>query len=112
MKPQTITLTGSGSGATNSAPVRLNWRADSTSLSFGTDGSTTSFTAQYTMTPPNGYADASAWASGATWHDCVAVSGATAAASESLVGPVQGIRLAADASGTDTGTLIVTQATV
>lgn len=109
MKPTTITHTGSGSGATNSAPVRVNWRSDVTSLSFATDGSTTGFTGQFTLTPPEDYASASAWASAATWHDCETITGVTAAASERLAGPVQGIRLAADANGTDTGTLIIIQ---
>lgn len=110
MKPQTISHDGTGSGTSNSSPVRVNWRADETSLSFATDGSTTGFTAQYTMTAPDGYASASAWATGATWHDCVTIAGVTAGASEVLTGPVQGIRLQADANGTDTGTLIATQA--
>jgi hypothetical protein len=110
MKPISIELTGTGSAA-NSDPVRVNWRADVTTLSFGTDGSTTGFTAQFTMEPPEDHASASAWASAATWHDCETISGVTANASEALIGGIQGVRLQADANGTDTGTLWITQAT-
>lgn len=109
MRPQIITLTGSGAGATQSDPVRLNWRAHPTSFGFSTDGSTTAFTAQYTVTPPNGYASATDWGNGATWYD-TAIAAATAAADAGITVPIQGARLIADANGTDTGTLIVTQA--
>lgn len=109
MQPKTITLTGSGAGTTNSDPYRTDWRNSDISLSFNTSGSTTGFTAQYTMTPPDGYASATAWASGATWHNADTINAATAKAAESIVGPVQGVRLQANATGTDTGTLIVTQ---
>lgn len=108
MKPTTIEHTGSGAGTTNSSPVRVNWRTEKISLSFSTDGSTTGFTAQYTMLEPENYASASAWATAATWHSVTEISGATAAASAVIDGPVQGIRLQADANGTDTGSLIIT----
>lgn len=110
MRPQTITQTGSGSGTTNSDPVRVSCRATTTSLSFKTSGSTTGFTAQYTMLAPEGYASASAWATAATWHDVTELSAKTAAAAAAIFAPIQGVRLQANASGTDTGTLIVTQA--
>jgi hypothetical protein len=109
MGTNTITQTGSGSGTTNSDPVRLNWRRQITSLSFSTSGSTTGFTAQYTLTPPSGYASASAWATGATWHSCEDIAAVTAATSEAIYAPVQGVRLQANASGTDTGTLRILQ---
>lgn len=108
MKPRTLSLTGSGAGVTNTDPLRVNWRTDDTSLSFGTSGSTTGFTAQYTMTPPDGYASASAWATAAVWHNST-IAAATADAADFISGPVQGIRLQANATGTDTGTLTVTQ---
>ena len=110
MRPQIITLTGSGSGVTNSLPIRMNWRVSNVSLSLGTDGTTTGFTAQYTMTPPDDYASSSAWGAGAVWHDFGAIDGVTQDAASVVPGPVQGIRLQADANGTDSGTLIATQA--
>lgn len=108
-RPKTITLTGSGSGTTNTDPYRIDWRHSDISLSFATDGSTTGFTAQYTMEPPDDYASASAWATGATWFDHDTIDGVTANATGGIQHPVQGVRLQADASGTDTGTLIITQ---
>lgn len=110
MRPKTITLTGSGSGTTNSDPLRTNWRVPTTSLSLKTSGSTTGFTAQYTLTSPDGYASASAWATAATWQDVTDIDTVTANASAGIFGPVQGVRLQANASGTDTGTLEVVQA--
>jgi hypothetical protein len=110
MRPKTITLTGSGAGTTNSAPYRLNWRSEQTLLAFSTDGSTTGFTVQYTATSPDGYASASAWGTAATWYAAgTELTGITANAANVIEAPVQGVRLQADASGTDTGTLIVTQ---
>lgn len=108
MRPTTLSLTGSGAGVTNTSPVRVNWRAEQTSLSFSTDGSTTGFTVQYTLTPPDGYASASAWASAAVWH-ASSISGATADEAGTIAGSVQGVRLQANASGTDTGSLIIAQ---
>lgn len=105
----TITLTGSGSGTSNSAPVRTNWRTQITSLSLSTSGSTTGFTAQYTLTPPDGYASASAWGTAAVWHSCDDIAAVTTATSEAIYAPVQGIRLQANSSGTDTGTLQIVQ---
>lgn len=107
MKPTTISLTGSGSGVTNTAPVRVNWRADVTGLQIDTDGSTTGFTAQYTLTAPDGYASAAAWAAAAVWTDGIAST--TADAVGTVTGPIQGVRLQADANGTDTGTLTIIQ---
>lgn len=112
---KTITLTGSGSGATNSDPYRVNWRDSQTFLSFTTDGSTTGFTAQHTNTPPDGYASAAAWGAAATWWDVedtvsgVDIAGVTADAKGVIDAPVHGVRLQADANGTDTGILVITQ---
>ena len=108
MRPKTLTLTGDGEGVTNTAPLRCNWRTSTVSLSLSTDGSTTAFTAQYTMTPPDGYASATAWAAAAQWFDVDDIDAATAAASAAIFAPVQGVRLQASADGTDTGTLVVT----
>jgi hypothetical protein len=113
MKPKTITLTGNGTGTSNSSPLRVNWRTETTSLSFKTSGNTTNFAVQYTVTPPDGYATAAAWASAAQWHTAyngaTPLSGLTAAATTTLIGPVHGIRLEANNAGADTGTLFVTQ---
>lgn len=109
MRPVSITHTGSGSGVTNSDPVRMNWRVKNTAFSLDTDGSTTAFTVQYTLTPPDGYASAAAWAAGATWF-ATTVSAATADAAGSLSHPVHGLRVQASASGTDTATVWITQA--
>lgn len=108
MNSTTTTLTGSGAGVTNTDPIRVDWRASTTSLSFATDGSTTGFTVQYTLTKPEDYSSASAWASGATWHDS-SIAAATADEAGNITGSVQGVRLQANATGTDTGTLIVAQ---
>ena len=110
MRPKALTLTGSGSGTTNSAPLRVNWRAETTSLSLKTSGSTTGFSAQYTLTSPDGYASGTAWAAAATWHTVDDISAVTANAAAGIFGPVHGVRLQANASGTDTGTLTVIQA--
>ena len=112
MRPQTLTLTGSGSGTTNTSPLRVNWRVRATSLSLKTSGSTTGFTAQFTLTPPDDYASGSAWATAATWHNVDDIAAVTANASAGIFGPVQGVRLQANASGTDTGTLEVVQSVV
>lgn len=112
---KTITLTGNGSTTSNSDPYRLNWRDSQTTLVFTTDGSTTGFTVQYTLNIPEDYASASAWASAATWIDVenttlgVDLAGITADAQGTLEAPIQGIRLQADGSGTDTGTLQIAQ---
>lgn len=107
MRPRTLTLTGNGSGTTNTDPLRVSWRAPGYSLTFGTSGSSTGFTAQFTGTSPDGYASASAWATAATWHNVTDMAAITASASQKIGGPVQGIRLQANGTGTDTGTLNV-----
>jgi len=109
MRPKTITLTGSGSGTTNSNPLRVDWRNSDISLQLITDGSTTGFTAQYTMEPPAAHASLAAWASAATWMSHSELTGVTANDDGGIDKPVQGIRLQADANGTDVGQLIVTQ---
>lgn len=108
MKPTKITLTGNGSGTTNTDPVPLNYRAEVTALSFKTSGSTTGFTVQFTLEPVEGYATAAAWASAATWHNS-SIAAATANAAGSISHPVTGVRLQANGSGTDTGTLVILQ---
>lgn len=110
MKTTTVSLTGSGAGVTNTSPIRVNWRADVTGLQIDTDGSTTGFTAQYTLTPPDSYASASAWASAAVWSDGIAST--TSDAVGTVTGPIHGVRLQADANGTDTATLTILQSGV
>ena len=107
MRPQTITHSGSGAGVTNSDPVPVNWRKHDLSLFFTTDGSTTGFTAQYTGTSPEDYASAAAWNAAAVWTNHSTIAGETSAADGNIDFPVRGIRLQADANGTDTGTLII-----
>lgn len=104
MRPSTITLTGTGS-TLNSSPFPVDYRNQGISLSFDTDGSTTGFTVQYTLEPPENYASASAYNSGAKWHSHAGMSGMTADDDDGLVLPVRAIRLQADANGTDTGNL-------
>ncbi len=106
-KIKTRTLTGSGSGTTNSTPLRTDWRSPRIGLSLNTDGSTTGFTAQFTLDDPTQYADATAWAAGATWHNVTDIAAVTADTEALIVGPTQGVRLQANASGTDTGILTI-----
>lgn len=110
MKPKTISLTGSGAGVTNSAPVPTNWRDNRIALYFTTDGSTTGFTVQYTQTDPNDYASADDWKAADVWINHGNLASMTADEENNLTDPVRGIRLQADASGTDTGTLTMIQA--
>lgn len=109
MGPKTITLTGTGSGASNSSPVRLNRRGGNVALSFTTSGSTTAFTVQYTLTSPEGYASSTAWGAAAVWSNHSTLAAETAAADGVIDFPVQGVRLSASASGTDVGTLTILQ---
>lgn len=108
MRPKVITLTGTGSGASETSPVRVDSYSDRTGLGLQTNGSTTGFTVEYTRTSPAGYASASAWATAAAWT-ASSISGASADANDVVAGPVHGVRLKADASGTDTGTLTISQ---
>ena len=105
-RPKLITLTGSGSGTTNSNPYILNWReADPvTALGFDTDGSTTGFTVQYTLA--NSLSEAVAdW----VWFNHATMATMTAKTAGSLTVPATAIRLQANATGTDTGRLWVHQ---
>lgn len=111
MRPTTVSLTGSGAGITNSAPIRVNWRQSpfNANMVFTTSGATTVFTVQWTLDEPSNFASAALWNSGATWIDHSAMAGMTATSYGSLDYPVQGVRLQASAAGTDTGTLNFTQ---
>ncbi len=109
MRPKSISLTGNGSTVSNSAPVPISWRGHDASLFFTTSGSTTAFTAQYTGTNPEDYASAEAWNAASVWTNHSTVAGETAAADGNIDFPVRGIRLQANASGADTGTLIILQ---
>ena len=105
-RPNKITLTGSGSGTTNSSPLLLNWRARpfEVALAFDTGGSTTGFTVQMALNDPLVTAAAS-W----TWFNHTELAAMTADETGNLAFPVTAIRLQADANGTDTGTLFVIQ---
>lgn len=109
MRPTTVTVTGNGSTTENSQPVPINWRGGDTTLGFSTDGSTTGFTAQYTLEDQNDYDDAAAWNTNAVWYSATTINSATVNTAEVVQGAVRGVRLQADASGTDTGTMIILQ---
>ena len=104
-----ITQTGNGSTVSNSDPIPVNSQAVHTSLSFDTDGSTTGFTAQYTLENPQDYDTVALWVAGAAWHNGATIAAVTAINSETITGPITGVRLQANATGTDTGTLVVLQ---
>lgn len=105
-RPKKITLQGNGSTTSNSNPYITNWREGDPiiSLGFSTSGSTTGFTVQHcfdnTHTTP-----AASW----TWFDHPDLATLTAAADGQYNAPVTAIRLRANASGTDTGTLFIVQ---
>lgn len=105
-RPQKITLVAA-TAAANSDPILMNWRDENfkVSLGFTTDGSTTGFTVQHTfddtyITP------AASW----TWFNHADMATMTAAEDGNYAFPVTAIRLACNASGTDTGTLFIVQA--
>lgn len=105
-RPEKITLTGNGSTTGNSSPILLNWRQPNfkVSLGFDTDGSTTGFTVQHCFDDPHETAAAD-W----TWFDHPDLAGMTAKEDGNYAFPVTAIRLQADASGTDVGTLFIVQ---
>jgi len=109
MRPNTLSLTGDGLTTTNTDPLRMNWRGGTISMALDTDGSTTGFTAQYTLTSPDGYASSTAWGTAALWFN-TSIAAASADAAGSIAVPVQGVRLQANSTGTDTATLTVIQA--
>jgi hypothetical protein len=112
MRPTSVSLTGSGAGVTNSTPIRVNWRQSpfNANMVFTDSGTTTGFTVQWTLDEPSNYASAALWNSGATWISHAVMAGMVASGLYgSLDYPVQGVRLQADANGTDTGTLTFTQ---
>lgn len=110
MRPVTLTLTGTGS-TLNSAPVVMDYRADPTSISlfFTTSGSTTGFTVQYSGNDPTSYTSASDYNTNAAWFTHAFMTGLTSALSGNIAYPVRAIRLQANASGTDVGTLTIIQ---
>lgn len=110
MRPIVVTLVAAA-GAANSTPIRVNWRQSpfNMSLAFVDNGTTTGFTVQYTMDEPSNFASAATWNSGATWFDHQVMAGMKASSMGQIDFPVQGVRLHCDASGTDTGTLTITQ---
>lgn len=110
MRPTVLTLTAA-TAAANSTPIRVNWRQSpfNMSLAFKDSGTTTGFTVQYTMDEPSGFASAATWNSSGTWYDHSVMAGMVANGYGQLDLPVQGVRLRCDASGTDTGTLTITQ---
>ena len=107
MRPKTISLTGNGSTTSNSAAIRMNTRARpfAVSLGFSTSGSTTAYTVQHTFDDPELVAAASF-----VWHSHPDMASMTAAEDGNLAFPVTAIRLQANGSGTDTGTLEIVQA--
>lgn len=110
MLPTTITLVAAA-GAATSSPVPVNWRQSpfNMRLTFKDSGTTTGFTVQWTNDSPQDFATAAAFNSGATWFDFGAMQGMKANAYGELTVPATAIRLACDASGTDTGTLTIRQ---
>ena len=101
-----ITLVAA-TAAANSDPVMMNWRANQTniSLDFDTNGSTTSWTVQMTLDDPLTTAAAS-W----RWINHSDLASMTADKVGNIAFPVTAIRLACNASGTDTGVLRILQA--
>lgn len=111
MRPVVVSLTGSGSGTTNSTPIPMNWRGSpfNVGLAFTTDGSTTGFTVQASYDNQNDYASAATYNSTATWFDIPGLNNLKADTDGSLNNPVRAVRLQANATGTDTGTLTIIQ---
>lgn len=110
MRAIIVTLTAA-TAAANSAPIRVNWRQSpfNMSLAFVDSGSTTGFTVQYTMDEPSRFATAALWNSGGTWFDHSVMANMTGNQYGEIDIPVQGVRLHCNNSGTDTGTLTITQ---
>ncbi len=111
MRPVTLTVTGNGASTLNSTPCPVDWRQDPANISlFFTDsGSTTGFTVQYTGDAPGDYATAALYNSTATWFSHAFMAAMTANTTGNFAFPVRAIRLQADASGTDVGTLKIIQ---
>jgi len=111
MRPVIVSLTGSGSGTTDSTPVVMDWRIDpfNVSLFFVDGGSTTGFTVQYTGDDPTSYASATSYNTSATWFNHAFMAAMTSNLSGNIAFPVRAIRLQANGSGTDVGTLTIIQ---
>jgi hypothetical protein len=111
MRPVVLTVTGNGATTLNSAPVVCDWRADPTSISlfFKTSGSTTGFTVQYTGDDPRSFTSATTYNANATWFNHAFMAALTATLSGNIAYPVRAIRLQANTSGTDIGTLTIIQ---
>lgn len=105
-----ITLTGTGS-TLNSEPYPVDWKQKNfnVGLALDTGGSTTGFTAQYSLENPNDYASSTLYNANAKWFSISAISAATADAATNLTIPVRAIRLQANTAGTDTATLTIVQ---
>lgn len=109
MRPVVVTVTGNGV-TRNSAPVVLDYHLDpfNVGLFFTTNGATTGFKVQFSGDDP--------WATYATdyntnavWQDHPFMTAMTANSSGNVAFAVRAVRLQANASGTDTGTLTVVQ---
>lgn len=109
-QPKTISLTGDGTGATNSDPYPINWRSPTfgIGLFFDTDGSTTGFTVQYTGDDPQA-SYSTDFNTDAKWFDHPDMAAMTADDDGNIEFPVRAIRLRADANGTDTGELTIVE---
>lgn len=95
-------LTGDGATVTASDPVPCNWRASDPNISVGftSTGSSTTFTLQACLIDPSA-------ATSSDWFDVEAFSGTSDFSK--VIQPVQALRISANATGTDTGTLTVLQ---
>jgi hypothetical protein len=79
------------------------------SIGFSTNGNTTGFTIQYTYDDPNNFASAASWNSSGVWYTLNTMSAMTAQKDGTIDFSVQGIRVQANSSGTDTGTVTLIQ---
>lgn len=106
-RPYKTTITGTGSGATNTAPYIPNYQITpfNVSLAIDTDGSTTTGTIQYTLDDL-----ATVTAGNAVWFDHPDADGVTVDTVVNIAFPVTAIRLQAGATGTDTWTFWILQA--
>jgi hypothetical protein len=109
-RPAKITHQGNGSTTSNSNVYPMNYRSSDfqVGLGFTTDGTDTSFTVQYAF--EDVYGDyANGFSTDATWYDHPTLAGMTADDEGSIDAPVTAVRLQANATATDTGTLFIVQ---